>query len=204
MTKAGSIGLYTNALEPMLAFWQGEVGAKPLAVVPMAPGRTQHRLGFGEFIIKINHYEDALTPAGPSGYLGLTLLGAASDLTDPDGNRVTLTPDAPVTIHVAAIDPGAAAAFYVGAFGFAPQGERLRLGDVTLHIVPGPAQPTDAPMNAQGWRYLTLEVADCTAAHAQALSLGATESSPVRTFGANQFSLIRDPAGNWLEIVQRP
>jgi catechol 2,3-dioxygenase-like lactoylglutathione lyase family enzyme len=205
-------GLYTNNLEPMLAFWQGEVGAAFDGLNPMGPGRVQHRHLLGGCTFKINHYASPLAPAPARGYREVLVaregLTAPRSLTDPDGNRVTLVPPGrfgigELGVRVAANDPAAHRRFYEEALGFAPAEGGCRLGGCVVLVDPAAAPVAEAPMNAKGYRYLTLGVVDAEQAHAEALAAGAREGAPVRAFGETvRFSLLRDPDGNWVELTQ--
>ena len=93
------VGLFTTQREPMLAFWQQEIGLPFHETLPVGDGVRQLRHGIGESVLKINHSRDPLPPAPPAGYRQLTIaqpgVTAARELTDPDGNRVTLVPPWP-------------------------------------------------------------------------------------------------------------
>ena len=88
------IGLATNHLAPMLAFWQGEVGAPFDHLLPIRRGMDQHRHDLMGSVLKINHMADPLPVTAPSGYRELLIaregLAAARALSDPDGNRLSL------------------------------------------------------------------------------------------------------------------
>ncbi len=90
------VGLNTNNLEPMLAFWQREVGARFDHLLPLAPGMRQHRHDINGSVLKINHHRDPLPERAPSGYAEVLIaregVSAPKDLRDPDGNAVTLVP----------------------------------------------------------------------------------------------------------------
>src|SRR5512146_667509 len=90
------IGLATNRLEPMLAFWQSEVGVPLDHVLPIRPGQDQHRHDVLGSVLKINHHADPLPANPPAGYRELIVarqgLTAPVALSDPEGNRVTLVP----------------------------------------------------------------------------------------------------------------
>ncbi|GMV85793.1 MAG: hypothetical protein AMXMBFR80_16480 [Dehalococcoidia bacterium] len=59
-------------------------------------------------------------------------------------------------------------------------------------------------MRARGYRYLTVQVCDCDAEYAAALSRGAHHGrAPITPGVADRTAFVRDPDGNWLEIAQR-
>jgi len=90
------VGLMTNALEPMLAFWQEAVGLPFEEVLPLGRGRRQHRHGMNGSVLKLNHWRGPLPVAAPSGYRELWIardgLEARRELHDADGNRIVLVP----------------------------------------------------------------------------------------------------------------
>src|SRR5437764_1162588 len=90
------IGLSTNDLPPMLAFWQGEAGIPFDHLLPIRKGHDQHRHDAAGSVLKINHHADPLPDAPPSGYRELIVaregLAAPRALADPEGNRVILVP----------------------------------------------------------------------------------------------------------------
>ena len=89
-------GLYTNDLDGMLSFWQGEIGLELEAVLPVGRGVRQHRHALNGSVFKLNHSRDPLPDESRSGYRELLIarsgLAERRSLSDPDGNRVTLVP----------------------------------------------------------------------------------------------------------------
>src|SRR5437867_6695178 len=90
------IGLSTNNLAPMLAFWQGEAGIPFDHVLPIRPGHDQHRHDALGSVLKVNHHRNVLPDTPPSGYRELLVarpgLTEPRTLSDPDGNRLALVP----------------------------------------------------------------------------------------------------------------
>ena len=62
------IGLATNNLEPMLAFWQGKMGVPFDHVLPIRKGQKQHRHDLLGSVLKINDFADPLPAAPRAGY----------------------------------------------------------------------------------------------------------------------------------------
>jgi predicted enzyme related to lactoylglutathione lyase len=64
-----------------------------------------------------------------------------------------------------------------------------------------------AALVGPGWRYFTVQVRDCAAEHDRVLAAGGNEGSPVMAGPAGgptvAIFFIRDPDGNWIEVVQR-
>ena len=74
-------GLSTNDIEPMLAFWQGEVGLPFDHLLKIRRGQDQHRHDALGSVIKINHLAEPLPQGPPTGYRELYL--AREGLPEP-------------------------------------------------------------------------------------------------------------------------
>lgn len=116
------VGLFTNQLEPQLAFWQTTVGLPFDHMLPVGGGVRQHRHDHAGSVFKLNHSRVALEESNgdqpDSGYLRLRLalpgITNPGDLVDPDGNRVQLVPPGFAGIEQWAIEVacGSAPEFY--------------------------------------------------------------------------------------------
>ena len=209
------IGLATHALEPMLAFWQGEVGVPFDHALKVRRGVTQHRHDLMGSVLKINHVSEPPPETEPSGYRELLVaregLAVPRALVDPDGNRVMLVPPGfdgvnQIGVRVAVRDLAAVQRFYLDGLGAepVPGGTGLRLGSGVVLIDQDDNAPQDAPFEGRGWRYITLQVFGCDSAHAGALAHGGREAlAPVTHGDVARFSMVKDPAGNWIELSQR-
>jgi catechol 2,3-dioxygenase-like lactoylglutathione lyase family enzyme len=211
------IGLSTNDLEPMLAFWQGQAGVPFDHLLKIRRGQDQHRHDANGSVLKLNHHADPLPDAAPSGYRELLLArdGLASPLalTDPEGNRVTLVPPGhhgitQAGIRLAVRDLAAHRRFYAQALGLAeepwPAGAAFRAGETLLILEESPDAPSDAGMAGKGWRYITFQVFKVDEEHARVLAQGGREALAPVTLGATaRISMVRDPDGNWIELSQR-
>ena len=210
------LGLNTNNLEPMLAFWQKDVGLRFDHVLPIRKGLRQHRHELQGSVLKINHYEAELPKTRPSGYAELLIardnLGPSRRLRDPDGNWVTLVDRAggieqiAVRLHVR--DPQSHARFFAGALGLDEtqvSGSRaFRAGRTLLMIDASPDAPSDATMEGTGYRYITFQVFKVDAEHMHLVANGGREAMAPVTLGTTaRISMVRDPDGNWIEISQR-
>jgi lactoylglutathione lyase len=211
------IGLNTNNLEPMLAFWQGEAGIPFDHVLPIQPGMKQHRHDARGSVLKINHYRETLPDTPPAGYAALIVardgISAPRALVDPDGNHGLLVPPGTFGIEQIGIrlkvrDLSAHAKFYADALGLedAPfdKGKAFRAGETVLLLEQAADAPSDAGMQGKGWRYITFQVFKVDTEHARILEHGGREAMAPRTLGATaRISMVRDPDGNWIEISQR-
>ncbi len=88
------VGLFTNDLDPTLAFWQQEIGLPFDHMLPVGGGVRQHRHDHQGSVLKINHARDPLPVRVGGGYQLLTVarqgITAPAFLTDPDGNTIKL------------------------------------------------------------------------------------------------------------------
>jgi len=217
------VGLNTNALEPMLAFWQGEIGLPFEHALSVRKGMKQHRHALLGSVLKINHHRDPLPETAPSGYHELLLAheGCTNlrQMQDPDGNRVALVP--PGTFGITRIgvrlrvrDVAAHATFYERALALpqltlpAEEGvtsaAAFLAGDSVLLLEHDAHAPSDATLAGRGWRYITFQIYKVDTEHAHVLAHGAREGRAPVTLGETaRISMIRDPDGNWIELSQR-
>jgi lactoylglutathione lyase len=213
------IGLFTESLEPMLAFWQQEVGLTFDHMLPLGGGVRQHRHDFHGGVFKLNHSRHPLPKAAGGGHLRLII--AQSDRTeittkiDPDGNVVTLVPPGTHGIHHWAIEIAANGedeflAFYHTALGL-PRAEcdhiavQVGRSQIIARIDPMLAAQTNSEtMARKGYRYTTIQVDKVDPIHAAVLAAGGTEGAAPKTHGETaRISFVRDALGNWMELSQR-
>ena len=211
------IGLSTNNLEPMLRFWQQDVAVRFDHVLPVRRGQKQYRHDEQGSIIKLNHHAEPLAEAAPSGYRELMIardgLQKPQPMVDPDGNRVWLVPPGyegitqlAVAMAVRSLDEHRR--FYRDILGFAEQswsgGPAFRLGDSLLLLEQDGAATLDPVRQATGFRYITLQIADIDAVHADLRSKGVREGlAPITLGDVARISMILDPDGNWIELSRR-
>jgi lactoylglutathione lyase len=208
------IGLSTNDLEPMLAFWQGEVGLPFDHLLKIRRGQDQHRHDVLGSVLKVNHHAEPLPANPPSGYRELVIaregVAAPRRLTDPEGDRVSLVPPGhegvtQVGVRIAVRDLAAHRRFYREALGLPEEAPgRFRAGESLILLEESPDAPADAAMQGPGWRYITFQVFKVDQEHASVLAHGGREALAPVTLGATaRISMVRDPDGNWIELSQR-
>jgi lactoylglutathione lyase len=207
------LGLFTNRRDPMLAFWQQQAGLPFQELLPLGGGLQQHRHAIGDTVLKINHTRDPLPDAPLGGIRELAIARgdrtAATALSDPDGNRVMLVPpghDGVTQIRVTLVvsDLQRHQAFYGGALGLPELDPRTFLCGVSQLRLEAGAAVLDPQQQAPGYRYLTIQVFDVRACHAEILRNGGREGrAPVRLGDVAHISFVRDPDGNWIEVSQR-
>jgi len=208
------IGLATNDLAPMLAFWQGEAGIPFDHLLPIRKGQDQHRHDVLGSVLKINHHASPLPDTPPSGYRELIVaredLIVPVRLADPEGNRVTLVPPGydgvtQIAVRIGVRDLEAHRRFYAEALGFPEERPGVfRAGESLLFLEADPDAPSDAEMRGHGWRYITFQVFKVDEEHAAVLAKGGREAVAPVTLGTTaRISMVRDPDGNWIELSQR-
>lgn len=220
------VGLFTNRLDEMRAFYAQRVGLQFEEMLPVGGGVRQYRYGLRGSVLKINHSRDPLPASIPGGYRRLVIaergLAAPTRLADPDGNEIELTPAGrgdvnQIEVQIGVTDEAAFERFYGEALEAQRLGPgRLRLGETVISFARDPAATRAAgadgrdasgviaQMRAIGLRYMTIQVRDCDSTHRRLLSLGVSEGAAPSTLGTvARISFIRDPDGNWIEISQR-
>ena len=208
------VGVITDRLEPMLEFWQHEVGLPFETLLPLGAGLRQHRHGMNGSVFKLNHSRNPLPEAAPSGYRELRIARegttARQELADPDGNRVVLVPPgdggvAGVGLHLHVRDERAFHQFYGEALALERVGDAAyRCGDSILSFEHDASAAADVRWTARGFRYFTIQIRDVDAEHRGILARGGREGRPPITLGTvARISFVRDPDGNWIELSQR-
>ncbi|WP_164516343.1 VOC family protein [Minwuia thermotolerans] len=215
--RAGfDIGLFSNAREPQLDFWQKTVGLAYDHMGKLGGGVQQHRHHLHDAILKMNHARDPLPAMPPTGYAELIVAvegrpGTHSE-TDPDGNRVTLAPAGKdgidgYALKLSANDPEATMRFYRDVIGLEQLGDPkvFRHGKGRILIQPGEVRVIDdADWRGPGFRYITFQVMDAKTAFQEAEAKGASIGAPLRELGdVVRFGFLRDPDGNMIEISER-
>jgi catechol 2,3-dioxygenase-like lactoylglutathione lyase family enzyme len=215
--KVIDVGLSTNDLEPMLRFWQQDVGLRFDHVLPVRRGQKQYRHDAQGSVIKLNHHAEPLPEAAPSGYRELIIaregLQKPRRMVDPDGNRVQLVPldcdgVTQIAVAVGVRSLSEHRRFYGDILGFPEQsrsaGAAFRLGDSLIFLEEDRAATFNPIRQARGWRYITLQIADIDAVHDELRSKGAREGlAPITLGEVARISMILDPDGNWIELSRR-
>ena len=210
-------GLATNNLEPMLEFWQHEIGLPFDHKLPIRRGQDQYRHDALGSVLKINHHRDPLPDAPPSGYRELIIarpgIPHPQHLTDPDGNRVCLVPPGTdgvdqigMRLAIRNLEPHRG--FYRSALGLIEEayihGTAFRAGESRILLEEKPDAPSDAGFEGMGWRYITFQIFKVDQEHAHVLAHGGREGlAPVTLGKTARISMVRDPDGNWIELSQR-
>jgi catechol 2,3-dioxygenase-like lactoylglutathione lyase family enzyme len=180
------IGFPTNNVQPLLDFWQKEVGLPFDHLLPIRKGQKQHRHELSGSVLKINEFADPIPERPLSGYRELLIardgLSAPKSLTDPEGNRVTLVPKGTygierIGVRLAVRDVAAHRTFYTEALGLAEgpkagNAATFLAGDTVLLVEQSADAPSDSGMEGRGWRYITFQVFEVDREHAFVLAHG--------------------------------
>ncbi|MBS0469539.1 MAG: VOC family protein [Proteobacteria bacterium] len=211
------VGLNTNNLDAMLAFWQGEMGVPFDHVLPIRRGQKQHRHDLLGSVLKINHFESPLPHAAPAGYAEVLIARPGQReirvARDPEGTAVALVPPGTLGIQQVGIklkvrDLEAHKRFYREGLGLNEaahaHGATFQAGETMILLEESDDAPADAGFQGAGFRYITFQVFKCDVEHAQILKHGGREAMAPTTLGTTaRISMVRDPDGNWIEISQR-
>ena len=220
------VGLFTNRLDEMRAFYGDRVRLPYEELLPVGGGVRQYRYGLLGSVLKINHSRDPLPPRIAGGYRKLSISDPRTPMPlpmqDPDGNDLELIPRGQrgvnqIEIQIDVTDEDAFDHFY----GEALQADRIgagryQMGETVIAFRRDPAavraskSPSAtavevvASMRAVGMRYITVQVRDVDVEHRRLMSMGVWEGAAPVTLGAvARISFIRDPDGNFIEISQR-
>jgi len=207
------IGLNTNNLSAMLAFWQ-EAGAAFDHVLPIRRGVKQYRHDIAGSVLKVNSHDEPLPQRPPSGYSELLIargdITVEKELRDPDGNAVRLVPTGTlgvtqIGIRLRVRSVAAHRAFLTGALELSEVAEgTFRAGETLILVDQSKDAINDASVEGKGWRYITFQVFKVDREHARICERGGQEAMRPTTLGDTaRISMIRDPDGNWIEISQR-
>jgi lactoylglutathione lyase len=208
-------GVPTDNGLAMRAFYGDQLGLKFLEENEIIPGHDEvfYELHGGWW--KLNTSVEPLEPA-VTGYRSLLVADATAtetrQLTDPDGLPLTVVPPGhrgieQVGMDVVVPDVAAQRRFLLDGCGGRPAGDDgIRVGNTVmfLHESDGPMEVT--PIVRRGLTMLTFIVTDVLAAHQHLLDHGAIHglraSDDPGVPGRCLFSFVRDPNGNWIELVQ--
>jgi catechol 2,3-dioxygenase-like lactoylglutathione lyase family enzyme len=219
------VGVFTNRIDEMRAFYGERIGLPFEELLPVGAGVRQYRYGLLGSVLKLNHIREPLPPRMPGGYKLVAISDShatPSALRDPDGNEIALVARGErgigqIEIHLGVTDVDAFEHFY----GDALQAERVgagrfKLGETIVSLERDPAAvraekagsasavEVVGTMRAVGMRYITVQVRDCDREHRRLTAMGVWEGAAPVTLGAvARISFIRDPDGNFIEVSQR-
>ena len=200
------VGLYTEQYEPARAFYCDQLGLPYEELLKVGGGVHQHRFGLHGSVLKVNQSRQPLD-GSPTNFTLLEINGLEPRLLrDPDGTEVTVSPDVErIAVHWASSAPDRLAEMLRDGFDAVELGDRRwRVGTTTLVIQPGGEPMPVGRIRSRGLRYLTVQVWDVRAEHANLLQLGWREwIAPVKLGETAYISFVLDPDGSPIEISQR-
>ena len=208
------IGLQTNQLPAMIRFWQAQISLPFEELLKVGGGIHQHRHALNGSVFKLNSVRDPLPAHDPTGYRELLIaregITQPQNMTDPDGNRVTLVPpDFEGITHIGMrMEVSSLASFshfYRNVLAIECISESIYQWATTrFFLTENPAMKPVAAMRGIGYRYITAQVWDVDQEHQRFLARGGLEGLAPTTLGTTaRISFIRDPDHNWIEISQR-
>jgi len=219
------IGLFTNRIEAMKAFYAGTLKLAFEGELPVSDGFRQHRYIANGSLIKLNEAREPVPRRHPGGYESLiiasNLFAQPEALHDPDGNSIVHVPPGrddvnQVEVRIGVSDVNRFGAFYQAAGGTDIGHDRYKFGETIFatfrHPLAKPMKP--APLaNFQevvktiagiGFRYVTIQVKECDAAFKVMTEAGASIALTPQNFGNHaRAAEVRDPDGNLIELLQR-
>jgi len=222
------VGLFTNRIDAMKAFYGDNLGLQFESVLPVGGGFTQHRYIANGSIIKLMESREPLPRRHPGGYETLIIMSdrvtQPEAINDPDGNTIELVPSGhpdvtqQVAVRLGVSDVDLFDDFYTKAFDAKPlDHHRYLIGETTFATFRHPLarQTKPAPMAnlldvvkamaSIGIRYVTLQVKNCDSAFAALTAAGANIAVAPANFGnVARAAFVRDPDGNYIELAQRP
>lgn len=208
------VGLQTNNLEPVMDFWQSQIGLPYEELLKVGGGTHQHRHSLNGSVFKLNSVRDPLPGGDPTGYQELLIaregIEAPQSLVDPDGNKVTLVPPGyqdvtHIGIRMAVSSLAAFRHFYNDVLQIEQLDDnRFRWGTTIFLLEEDTGRQPAAEMRGVGYRYITVQVWKVDEEHAGVLARGGSEGRAPMTLGTTaRISFIKDPDGNWIEVSQR-
>ena len=219
------IGLFTNRIEELKAFYGGTLGLAFESELPISDAFKQHRYIANGSIIKLMESRDGLPRRHPGGYesiiIASNLFAQPEALHDPDGNSIVLVPPGRDDVNQMEVRVGVSNvdrfdAFYKAAGGIDIGHDRYKIGETIFaafrhplarQVRPAPLgnlQEVVKAMAGLGFRYVTIQVKDCEAAFKVMTDAGASVAAPPETFGNRaRTAFVRDPDGNFIELAQR-
>lgn len=219
------IGLFTNRIEDMKAFYAGTLKLAFESELPISDAFKQHRYIANGSIIKLMEARDPLPRRHPGGYESLIIASSLfpnpEALHDPDGNSIVLVPPGrddvnQVEVRIGVSDVNRFDEFYKAAGGTDIGHDRYKLGETIFAAFRHPLAKLTRPsplsslqdvvkaMAGLGIRYITIQVKDCDAAFRTMTDAGASACAAPEVFGNRaRAAFVRDPDGNFIELAQR-
>jgi lactoylglutathione lyase len=207
------LGLPTDNEKARRGFYE-QLGLSHLKTDTIMAGQDEVYYTLHDSWLKIITSDQSM-PVAVSGYDRLLIVDPMADdvnaLVDPDGLKVDVVPPGyrgidQIGVVLKVNDIAAQERFLVMGMGAKPAGSAFRVGNTMFFLESADPSIVPGPMFACGFTMVSLIVCDIVAAHAALLAAGASHGlriceDPIVP-GRCLFSFIRDPNGNWIELVQ--
>ncbi len=207
-------GVPTDHGAAMCEFYESTLGLRLVQRDEIIEGHEEIFYELHGSWLKINASSTPLDPA-VTGYRGLIVADAAADrprsLHDPDGLEVTVVPVGhdgvdEVGLVLQVNDIAAHRRFIMEGMGGRQVGDGYLVGNTVLFLQQA-AKPVEVtPIIRRGLTMLTLVVSDLLGTHTRLVESGGAHGIRPSTDPAFPercvFSFVRDPSGNWIELVQ--
>lgn len=204
-------GLFSDNAPTMQAYYDSVVGVPFFERLDHSPTYAELFFELPEGKLKIQASTEPMDKA-VTGYRQLILARPGRDevtvLTDPDGLTVNLVPVGHrgvtnVGLVCAVPDLEVQRRFLLDGMQAEEVDGGFTVGSTRIFLEHDPAQQRSTPPMRRGFTYITLIVHDIEAVHRSLLDAGGEHSLRIlRLADRCLFSWVRDPHGNWVEMVQ--
>lgn len=204
-------GLFSDNAPAMERFYQEQVGLPLFERLPHSDTYQEVFFKLPPGKLKIQAFTTPMERA-VTGYAELYLARDVAEprtFTDPDGLTVHVVPNGHRDVTSAGFvvrvnDVDKQRRFYVEGMGAQElPGGSLRIADTMFFVEHTDIVAAPTPSARRGFVYITAIAHDCQAAHQSMLAAGAEHSLRIlRLADRCLFSWVRDPHGNWIEVVQ--
>jgi catechol 2,3-dioxygenase-like lactoylglutathione lyase family enzyme len=205
-------GLFTDNIDQMKSYYD-ERGLRFMELLRQSDTYAELFFELPGSKLKIQSDTSRPLPPAESGYIGLDIAGLIDGDTpleekDPDGLPVRSVPYGwsgitSLGFHVDVPDAARYTEFLTTGMPGRVNEHGVRVGDTQFVLTETPGRGRSTPICRRGFTYITLIVHDLETAHRALLDAGAEDSFGItRLHDRCVFSFVRDPFGNWIEVVQ--
>lgn len=204
-------GLFTDDIGPMHEYYTGR-GLRFMEQLRQSDTYAELFFELPGGKLKIQSDSHGPMSDAQSGYVGLSIAGTQTVASgvdrDPSGLPVSIVPYGQLGVtslgfSVDVPDLARYQRFLLEAMPGHVNDYGVRVGDTQFLLTESPGRARSTPICRRGFTYITLIVHDLQAAHATLLAAGAEGSFGItRLHDRCVFSFVRDPFGNWIEVVQ--
>jgi catechol 2,3-dioxygenase-like lactoylglutathione lyase family enzyme len=206
-------GLFTDNIDKMKAYYDGR-GLRFMELLRQSETYAELFFELPGSKLKIQSDSSRAMEPTTSGYVGLSIAGLDDGLDapvselDPDGLPVRSVPYGwsgitSLGFSVDVPDRRRYVEFLITGMPGHENEHGVRVGDTQFLLSETPERGRSTPICRRGFTYITLIVHDLVNVHRVLLDAGAEDSFGItRLHDRCVFSFVRDPFGNWIEVVQ--